>query len=170
MMAPNKGLLCFGPTFADPEDSYIEKEDDIAVMKATDLNMDKKLVDADEKSENENKPESNITEECVAEDESDHTTDIESLEMRKCLVHNDGISRREDDGRSKTEREGVAMRRMCSRLDGKYWTDVQMLDVSGCNVRMSPRVKTPTRKCETVEKETGKQVRGASVKKLNLTM
>ena len=165
MLAPKKGLLCFGPTFADTEDSYIEKEDDIAVMKATDLNMDKKLVDADEKSENENKPESNITEECVAEDESDHTTDIESLEMRKCLVHNDGISRREDDGRSKTERDGVAMRRMCSRLDGKYWTDV-----SCSNERMSPRVKSPTRKSETVEKETGKQVRGASVKKLNLTM
>ena len=102
MLAPKKGLLCFGPTFADTEDSYIEKEDDIAVMKATDLNMDKKLVDADEKSENvvnDNKPESNITEECVDEDESDHTTDIEILEMRKCLVHNDGISRREDDGR-----------------------------------------------------------------------
>ena len=100
MMAPNKGLLCFGPTFADPEDSYIDKEDEIAVMKDTDMNMDKKLVDANEK------PESNITEECVDEDESDHTTDIEILEMRKCLVHNDGISRREDDGRSKTEREG----------------------------------------------------------------
>ena len=160
MMAPNKGLLCFGPTFADPEDSYIDKEDEIAVMKDTDMNMDKKLVDANEK------PESNITEECVDEDESDHTTDIEILEMRKCMVHNDGISRREDDGRSKTEREGVAMRRMCSRLDGKYWTDVQMLDVSGSNVRMSPRVKTPTRKYETIEKETGQQVR----RKLNLTM
>ena len=159
MMAPNKGLLCFGPTFADPEDSYIDKEDEIAVMKDTD--MDKKLVDANEK------PESNITEDCVDEDESDY---IEILEMRKCLVHNDGISRREDDGRSKTERDGVAMRRMCSRLDGKYWTDVQMLDVSGSNERMSPRVKTPTRKCETVEKSTGKHVRGASVKKLNLTM
>ena len=164
MMAPNKGLLCFGPTFADPEDSYIDKEDEIAVMKDTDMNMDKKLVDANEK------PESNITEECVDEDESDHTTDIEILEMRKCLVHNDGISRREDDGRSKTEREGVAMRRMCSRLDGKYWTDVQMLDVSGSNERMSPRVKTPTRKSETIEKETGQQVRSASVTKLNLTM
>ena len=164
MMAPNKGLLCFGPTFADPEDSYIDKEDEIAVMKDTDMNMDKKLVDANEK------PESNITEECVDEDESDHTTDIEILEMRKCLVHNDGISRREDDGRSKTEREGVAMRRMCSRLDGKYWTDVQMLDVSGSNERMSPRVKTPTRKYETIEKETGQQVRSASVTKLNLTM
>ena len=164
MMAPNKGLLCFGPNFADPEDSYIEKEDDIAVMKATDLNMDKKLVDANEK------PESNITEECVDEDESDHTTDIEILEMRKCMVHNDGISRREDDGRSKTEREGVAMRRMCSRLDGKYWTDVQMLYVSGSNERMSPRVKTPTRKYETIEKETGQQVRSASVTTLNLTM
>ena len=161
MMAPNKGLLCFGPTFADPEDSYIDKEDEIAVMKATDLNMDKKLVDANER------PESNITEDCVDEDESDH---IEILEMRKCLVHNDGISRREDDGRSKTEREGVAMRRMCSRLDGKYWTDVQMLDVSGSNERMSPRVKSPTRKSETVEKETGQQVRSASVTKLNLTM
>ena len=164
MMAPNKGLLCFGPTFADPEDSYIDKEDEIAVMKDTDMNMDKKLVDANEK------PESNITEECVDEDESDHTTDIEILEMRKCMVHNDGISRREDDGRSKTEREGVAMRRMCSRLDGKYWTDVQMLDVSGSNERMSPRVKTPTRKYETIEKETGQQVRSASVTKLNLTM
>ena len=164
MMAPNKGLLCFGPTFADPEDSYIDKEDEIAVMKDTDMNMDKKLVDANEK------PESNITEECVDEDESDHTTDIEILEMRKCMVHNDGISRREDDGRSKTEREGVAMRRMCSRLDGKYWTDVQMLDVSGSNERMSPRVKTPTRKSETIEKETGQQVRSASVTKLNLTM
>ena len=164
MMAPNKGLLCFGPTFADPEDSYIDKEDEIAVMKDTDMNMDKKLVDANEK------PESNITAECVDEDESDHTTDIEILEMRKCLVHNDGISRREDDGRSKTEREGVAMRRMCSRLDGKYWTDVQMLDVSGSNERMSPRVKTPTRKSETIEKETGQQVRSASVTKLNLTM
>ena len=127
MMAPNKGLLCFGPTCADPEDSYIDKEDEIAVMKDTDMNMDKKLVDANEK------PESNITEECVDEDESDHTTDIEILEMRKCMVHNDGISRREDDGRSKTEREGVAMRRMCSRLDVKYWTDIQMLDVSGSN-------------------------------------
>ena len=164
MMAPNKGLLCFGPTFADPEDSYIDKEDEIAVMKDTDMNMDKKLVDANEK------PESNITEECVDEDESDHTTDIEILEMRKCMVHNDGISRREDDGRSKSEREGVAMRRMCSRLDGKYWTDVQMLDVSGSNERMSPRVKTPTRKSETIEKETGQQVRSASVTKLNLTM
>ena len=164
MMAPNKGLLCFGPTKDDPEDSYIDKEDEIAVMKDTDMNMDKKLVDANEK------PESNITEECVDEDESDHTTDIEILEMRKCLVHNDGISRREDDGRSKTEREGVAMRRMCSRLDGKYWTDVQMLDVSGSNERMSPRVKTPTRKYETIEKETGQQVRSASVTKLNLTM
>ena len=164
MMAPNKGLLCFGPTFADPEDSYIDKEDEIAVMKDTDMNMDKKLVDANEK------PESNITEECVDEDESDHTTDIEILEMRKCMVHNDGISRREDDGRSKTEREGVAMRRMCSRLDVKYWTDVQMLDVSGSNERMSPRVKTPTRKSETIEKETGQQVRSASVTKLNLTM
>ena len=164
MMAPKKGLLCFGPTFADPEDSYIDKEDEIAVMKDTDMNMDKKLVDANEK------PESNITEECVDEDESDHTTDIEILEMRKCMVHNDGISRREDDGRSKTEREGVAMRRMCSRLDGKYWTDVQMLDVSGSNERMSPRVKTPTRKYETIEKETGQQVRSASVTKLNLTM
>ena len=164
MMAPNKGLLCFGPTFADPEDSYIDKEDEIAVMKDTDMNMDKKLVDANEK------PESNITEECVDEDESDHTTDIEILEMRKCMVHNDGISRREDDGRSKTEREGVAMRRMCSRLDGKYWTDVQMLDVSGSNERMSPRAKTPTRKYETIEKETGQQVRSASVTKLNLTM
>ena len=160
MMAPHKGLLCFGPTCADPEDSYIDKEDEIAVMKDTDMNMDKKLVDANEK------PESNITEECVDEDESDHTTDIEILEMRKCMVHNDGISRREDDGRSKTEREGVAMRRMCSRLDGKYWTDVQMLDVSGSNERMSPRVKTPTRKYETIEKETGQQVR----RKLNLTM
>ena len=90
MLEPKKGLLCLGPTFADTEDSYIEKEDDIAVMKATDLNMDKKLVDANEK------PESNITEDCVDEDESDH---IEILEMRKCLVHNDGISRREDDGR-----------------------------------------------------------------------
>ena len=159
MMAPNKGLLCFGPTFADPEDSYIDKEDEIAVMKDTDMNMDKKLVDANEK------PESNITEECVDEDESDHTTDIDILEMRKCMVH-----RREDDGRSKTEREGVAMRRMCSRLDGKYWTDVQMLDVSGSNERMSPRVKTPTRKSETIEKETGQQVRSASVTKLNLTM
>ena len=164
MMAPNKGLLCFGPTFADPEDSYIDKEDEIAVVKDTDMNMDKKLVDANEK------PESNITEECVDEDESDHTTDIEILEMRKCMVHNDGISRREDDGRSKTEREGVAMRRMCSRLDVKYWTDVQMLDVSGSNERMSPRVKTPTRKYETIEKETGQQVRSASVTKLNLTM
>ena len=160
MMAPNKGLLCFGPTFADPEDSYIDKEDEIAVMKDTDMNMDKKLVDANEK------PESNITEECVDEDESDHTTDIEILEMRKCMVHNDGISRREDDGRSKSERECVAMRRLCSRLDGKYWTDVQMLDVSGSNERMSPRVKTPTRKYETIEKETGQQVR----RKLNLTM
>ena len=156
MMAPNKGLLCFGPTFADPEDSYIDKEDEIAVMKDTDMNMDKKLVDANEK------PESNITEDCVDEDESDH---IEILEMRKCLVHNDGISRREDDGRSKTERDGVAMRRMCSRLDGKYWTDV-----SCSNERMSPRVKSPTRKSETVEKETGQQVRSASVTKLNLTM
>ena len=157
MMAPNKGLLCFGPTFADPEDSYIDKEDEIAVMKDTDMNMDKKLVDANEK------PESNITEECVDEDESDHTTDIEILEMRKCLVHNDGISRREDDGRSKTEREGVAMRRMCSRLDGK---------MSRCRLiqSMSPRVKTPTRKYETIEKETGQQVRSASVTKLNLTM
>ena len=164
MLAPQKGLLCFGPTFADPEDSYIDKEDEIAVMKDTDMNMDKKLVDANEK------PESNITEECVDEDESDHTTDIEILEMRKCLVHNGGISKREDDGRSKTEREGVAMRRMCSRLDGKYWTDVQMLDVSGSNERMSPRVKTPTRKYETIEKETGQQVRSASVTKLNLTM
>ena len=164
MMAPNKGLLCFGPTFADPEDSYIDKEDEIAVMKDTDMNMDKKLVDANEK------PESNITEECVDEDESDHTTDIEILEMRKCMVHNDGISRREDDGRSKSEREGVAMRRICSRLDGKYWTDVKMLDVSGSNERMSPRVKTPTRKSETIEKETGQQVRSASVTKLNLTM
>ena len=160
MMAPNKGLLCFGPTFAYPEDSYIDKEDEIAVVKDTDMNMDKKLVDANEK------PESNITEECVDEDESDHTTDIEILEMGKCMVHNDGISRREDDGRSKTEREGVAMRRMCSRLDGKYWTDVQMLDVSGSNERMSPRVKTPTRKYETIEKETGQQVR----RKPNLTM
>ena len=159
MMAPKKGLLCFGPTFADPEDSYIDKEDEIAVMKDTDMNMDKKLVDANEK------PESNITEECVDEDESDHTTDIEILEMRKCMVHNDGISRREDDGRSKTERDGVAMRRMCSRLDGKYWTDV-----SCSNERMSPRVKSPTRKSETVEKETGQQVRSASVTKLNLTM
>ena len=49
------------------------------------------------------------------------------------------------------------MRRMCSRLDVKYWTDVQMLDVSGSNERMSPRVKTPTRKSETIEKETGQQ-------------
>ena len=46
------------------------------------------------------------------------------------------------------------------------WEDVQMLDVSGSNERMSPRVKTPTRKYETIEKETGQQVR----RKLNLTM